>query len=81
MSEVYRQLFRQCLYLHCELVHPVPGEHGVRVPVHEAGQDTLAGAVDDLCKVVVARGILGGDLVGLSHILNDSAEVPKNGGG
>lgn len=58
-------------------MHPVPGEHGVCVPVDEAGQDAHAGAVDDLGKVVVARGVFGGDLVSLAHVLNDSADMPK----
>ena len=72
---------RPSLYLHGELVHPVTGEHGVRVAVHESWQDAHPGAVEDLGKVDVSGGVLGGNLIGLTHVLNDPAEVPARGKG
>ena len=58
-------------YLHGKLVHPVTGEHGVRVAVDEARHHAHSGAVEDLAKVVVAAGVLSGDLVGLTNVLYD----------
>ena len=59
-------------------MHPVTGEHGVRVAVDEARQDAHAGAVDDLGKVVVG-GVLGGDLIGLTHVFNEPSVPARRG--
>ena len=61
-------------HLHGELVHSVTGEHGVRVTVDEAGDDAHPGAVDDLGKGGVV-GVLGGNIIGLSYVLNEPSVV------
>jgi hypothetical protein len=64
-------------HLHCKLVDPVSGKDGMRVPVDEAGDDRLAGAVNHPVEGAGVVRVAGGDLGKRAHVL-DEAETLKN---